>query len=673
MALAAQIGNLAIRTKILFSFTAVLVLLVGLGGTALQRSSKMNGTVEIITRNYALAVVYLDEMRVSVASCRSVNARAIVQASSKATETEDIAIRIAELMKTYEANDALYSATVDEGAEAKLYVQVRQAWAALKGSSEHLQALLAGNKIPEATAYLLTDLVPTGVRAEEAVHASMNYNVAAIKRLTAEVDVVYSNGRFYIVGFMTLAVFVAVIAGFFLVRSIAVPIRAMTGVMKRLAQGDLDCDVPSRENQSEVGEMARALEVFKLNEVENRTLAAANAKEQASKNRRQAAMDSHTQNFGVTVAGVMASLGESADKMNAAAGTMSEAAKRTRESTSSAVEGANASARDLNSVAVAAEEMAASINEISRQVAHVTSAVDSAVQRASETDAKVAGLAETADRIGDVVRLISDIASQTNLLALNATIEAARAGDAGKGFAVVASEVKALASQTGHATEQIGTQIVAIRAATGEAVDAVRQVGIAIAQVSSVATAIAAAVEEQAAATQEISGSVQSVTSATAAAALAMEQVLTIAQQTDGAGQSVLMAAGEVGRTAATLRSDVNDFLTAMKRDDEDERRAYERIPGGGTMVSLSILTLQGVQVAVRDISRGGIALMGNSPAPAGTEVQIGLPGNGKVSGRVVRSANNEVVVMFRQDAATIALVDQAIAMISRATQAAAA
>jgi methyl-accepting chemotaxis protein len=146
-------------------------------------------------------------------------------------------------------------------------------------------------------------------------------------------------------------------------------------------------------------------------------LTAAKLKEQAARDRRQSAMDTHTQDFGGSISGVMVSLGQSADKMHAAADAMSEAATRTRDSTSDAFEGANVSARDLNSVAVAAEQMAASIHEISRQVAHVTTAVRTAVDRASETDLKVAGLATAADRIGDVVRLISDIAGQTNLLA----------------------------------------------------------------------------------------------------------------------------------------------------------------------------------------------------------------------------------------------------------------
>ena len=390
-------------------------------------------------------------------------------------------------------------------------------------------------------------------------------------------------------------------------------------------------------------------------------LTAARLKEQAARDRRQAAMDKHTQDFGTSISGVMASLGQSAGKMRAAADAMSQAATRTRDSTSGAVEGANTSARDLNSVAVAAEQMAASIGEISRQVAHVTTAVHTAVDRASETDAKVASLATAADRIGDVVRLISDIAGQTNLLALNATIEAARAGEAGKGFAVVAGEVKVLAAQTAHATAQIGTQIIAIRAATDEAVGAVREVGLAIGQVASVATAIAAAVEQQAAATQEISSSVQSVTLATSTSAEVMEQVLIVAEQTDTASRSVVIAAEEVGQTATTLRVEVNDFLTAMKGGGEEDRRAYERVPGAGATATLTLQGLTKVQAVVRDFSRGGIALTCGATALAGAEAKVVVLMGGSLSGRVVRSEEGLLTVAFHQGPANIALVDRAI------------
>jgi methyl-accepting chemotaxis protein len=470
-----------------------------------------------------------------------------------------------------------------------------------------------------------------------------------------------------------VATVIGTLLAFFIGRGIVRPIVSMTGAMTQLAEGNTDVEVPARENTDEIGSMARAVEVFKQNAIEKLGLTELNAKEQAARNRRQVAMDNHTQDFGTSVSGVMASLGESASKMHTAANEMSEAATRTRESTSGAVEGVNASARDLNSVAVATEQMAASISEISRQVAHVTTAVGKAVERAAETDKKVLGLSDTADRIGDVVRLITDIAGQTNLLALNATIEAARAGEAGKGFAVVASEVKTLATQTARATDQIGAQIVAIRTSTGEAVDAVRDVGLAIGQVASVATAIAAAVEQQAAATQEISASVQSVTRATNTAATAMEQVRSIAEQTDTASGSVLNAANEVGRTADTLRVEVSDFLSAMKREDSEDRRVYERIPGGGATASLTLRGTGEVQAVVTNISRGGVALTCKTTAPSGAEAQVGLPGGASVSGRIVRCENGLVTVAFRQDTASLTALDRALDIIKQRTPAAAA
>ena len=463
------------------------------------------------------------------------------------------------------------------------------------------------------------------------------------------------------------------LAGVLMARRIGSLIKAMTAAMKRLAEGDRTVEIPAQARADEIGEMAQAVAVFKQNAIENDRLTAAQAREQAARDRRHAAMERHTQDFGTSVSGVMATLVQSAGEMRAAASEMSEAAKRTRDSTSDAVAGANASARDLNSVAVAVEEMAASIKEISGQVARAAAAVRDAVVRASETDAKVAGLADAADQIGSVVRLITDIAGQTNLLALNATIEAARAGEAGKGFAVVANEVKALASQTARATDQIGAQIVLIRAATGEAVTAVREVGLAIGQVDLVATAIAAAVEQQAAATQDISGNVQNVTQATSESARAMERVLAIVERTDTAGGSVMAAAGEVGGTAETLRVEVSDFLNAMTQDDVGERRAYERIAGDGIRTSLSIRGGGTFQAVVRDISRGGVSLACDGTAPPGTEVQVALPAGGTVPGRIVRTEDSILTVAFRQDAATLARLDQVLQAVKRGVRAEAA
>ncbi len=447
-------------------------------------------------------------------------------------------------------------------------------------------------------------------------------------------------------------------------RGIVRPMTGMTRVMTALAAGDTTVDVPSRGNADEIGEMARAVDVFRQQALENTRMSEAATAERAAKDRRQKAMDAHTQDFGASISGVMESLSVSASAMRRSALDVADGARKTRSSTSSTVEGAGISAQALSAVAAAAEEMASSITEISRQVSHVTSSVQTAVARAAETDSKVLSLSEAADRIGDVVRLITDIASRTNLLALNATIEAARAGEAGKGFAVVANEVKALATQTARATDQIANQIVAIRGATGEAVTAVRDVGGAIGQVEMVATAIAAAVEQQAAATREITNSVQNVNDSTAAAAAAMNEVLAIAEATDSTSQSALDVAEEVGRTSETLRREVTDFLTAMSRGDETERRRYERIPAQGMTATLRVEGRAAHDANVQDISRGGAALLTKIAYPVGTEIELGFPGGIAVKGRVARVRNDIIGISLRQDDATLSQIDRVLAQL---------
>lgn len=220
----------------------------------------------------------------------------------------------------------------------------------------------------------------------------------------------------------------------------------------------------------------------------------------------------------------------------------------TSETMAAGAEEANVQA---NTVAAASEQLAKSIEEISRQVAHATQISGDAVARAQETNAQVQGLAEAATKIGDVVKLITDIASQTNLLALNATIEAARAGEAGKGFAVVANEVKSLATQTAKATDEIGSQIKSIQTATQGAVGAIGTITETISQISEISAAISAAVEEQGAATQEVTSNISGVSQASS--------------ETGQAASETLSAASELSQQAEVLAAAVESFLQEVR------------------------------------------------------------------------------------------------------------
>ena len=181
------------------------------------------------------------------------------------------------------------------------------------------------------------------------------------------------------------------------------------------------------------------------------------------------------------------------------------------------------------------------------------------------TTAIIAGLADNAQKIGNVVALISGVASQTNLLALNATIEAARAGEAGRGFAVVASEVKALANQTTSATDEIAAQVEHVQAATLQAVAAIREVDAVIAQMSGTASAVAAAMEDQGAATQEIARNVQGAAQGTEQVSGRINAVRGAAGESGEAASRVLDAAIELGHHSAELGRELQDFLAEMR------------------------------------------------------------------------------------------------------------
>jgi methyl-accepting chemotaxis protein len=220
---------------------------------------------------------------------------------------------------------------------------------------------------------------------------------------------------------------------------------------------------------------------------------------------------------------------------------------------------------NVRTVAGATSELAASIQDIGRQAAQSSSVAGKAVEEAQRTDATVQALAAGAQRIGEVVGLINDIASQTNLLALNATIEAARAGEAGKGFAVVASEVKTLANQTAKATDEITGHVTQIRAATNDAVTAIQIIGRTIAEVNQIAASIAAAVEEQTGATQDIAHSIEQAARGTKEVSSNIDGVKQAATDTGAAAAQVLGSAGEVARQSEALSQEVNSFIAGVK------------------------------------------------------------------------------------------------------------
>ncbi len=277
--------------------------------------------------------------------------------------------------------------------------------------------------------------------------------------------------------------------------------------------------------------------------------------ERVDQNKRMAA------DFEARLKGVIDAVASAATELQATAETIAGTAETSSQRATAVAAASEQASTNVQTVAAAAEELSKSIAEISHQVQGSTSIANTAVDEARRTDGRVQALTETAQKIGEVVQLINDIASQTNLLALNATIEAARAGEAGKGFAVVASEVKSLATQTARATEDISAQVTAIQGATQEAVEAIRSIGSTIGRISEASTAIASAVEEQGAATQEIARNVQQAAAGTHEVSDNIAGVTTAAGETGAATTQMLSAAKELAGQAETLRRDVANFF----------------------------------------------------------------------------------------------------------------
>jgi len=350
--------------------------------------------------------------------------------------------------------------------------------------------------------------------------------------------------------------------------SLARPIVRMTKAMKALADGDKGIVIPSLGQRDEIGQMASAVEIFKQNAIRVDQL---NAEQEEQKKRaereQRAAMNKLADNFEASVGKVIGTVTSAATELQAASSQMASTAHEASAKATAVAGASEEAAANVQTVAAAAEELSASIDEIKRQVQHASDSSLKAKNEADGATTTVRALSDNADKIGEIVSLINDIAAQTNLLALNATIEAARAGDAGKGFAVVASEVKGLANQTAKATEEIAVQIAAVQTGTKEAVTAISSVSNVIREVNDVSAAVASAVNEQTAATSEISRNVVQASAGTKDVSANIVVVGNAAKETGAAAQQIQSASSELSKQAEYLRAEVDRFMQQVRQN----------------------------------------------------------------------------------------------------------
>ena len=446
----------------------------------------------------------------------------------------------------------------------KIVPGLKEAFSLLEEYKQALSKLVENSKsIVELTAEM-TDSAAAIMKGSSAMKANL---LSDQQRLETESDGTIMRTEHLIVALAGGGFLLGAVLAILLGKGISRPMTAMCKAMRELAGGNFDVVLPGLGRKDELGEMADAVEEFKLQAVAKaeRDAAAQEAHNKASSAARRTELIRFADEFETAVGAIVSNVSASAVQLESAAGTLTRTAETTQSLSSKVAGSSDEASSNMQSVASATEELSASVDEIGKRVRESSRIAEAAVVQAQQTDGRIGKLSRAAQEIGDVVKLITAIAEQTNLLALNATIEAARAGDAGRGFAVVASEVKSLASQTAKATDEISSHILGMQGATQESVTAIKEIGGTISQISDIASSISTAVEQQSSATQEIARSVQNVAKGTDEAAADIMEVNRGATETGSASAEVLNSARTLSGESTRLRAELDRFMANIR------------------------------------------------------------------------------------------------------------
>ena len=560
------IKNIGLSWKVQLAPTFLILVLVGLGAYALQALRSNQTAVDALVSgpmrqselaNDLTTMTWMAHAKLYRLAATAANESDAKKVAAIVKEASDAAAKITEALKAVEsAQGGLKSDGLEKlkTAVAGYLKQSKNAIEMADGDTGSALMFIKGAERNFADIEKLTDDLITNSsesKDREIARAGMKLEQQQLTLMAA----------------LLVVAFVGIVVSFLIGRNISRPVVAMSKAMRELAIGNFEVQLPGLERRDEVGQMAHAIQEFKVQAVAKaeRETAGREAENRAQQTTRRAELHNLAESFETAVGNIIDNVSTASTELENSAVVLNKSSAATQDLSTVVATASEETSANVQSVASATEEMAGSINEIGRQVADSNRIANEAVDQAQKTDARIAELSLAANRIGDVTQLITTIAEQTNLLALNATIEAARAGEAGRGFAVVAQEVKALAAQTAKATSEIATQIAGMQAATQDSVVAIKEISGTIGRVSEIAAAIAAAIEEQGAATQEIARNVQQAAVGSTQVATSIADVNRSAGDTGSASSQVLSSAQMLANENKRLKTEVVKFLATVR------------------------------------------------------------------------------------------------------------